>query len=872
MRNNSNFNPPLDHCGPQALDYPGYEEEWLERPIFERFKYQAEMHFKSIAIRDRKGCITYSELLAECLRLGNYIASNVPPGESVVIALPVDRHYPAAMLAALAAGRPYIPLDLSHPPERLRHILAHCKSRHVLTDTIHQPSIAGFLSLDTSFLLRDALPSLATSYWQPSATAEDIAYIIYTSGSSEIPKGVYQNQRGLSHDILQYTRSAHLRPSDVFTGLYSPNVNGALRDIYGSLLNGATLLIIDLRNDGLGYAKQSIKQWGATVLHAMPPVMRSLVRSLNSNDDLSSVRLVYLAGDKLLGVDLLAIRQRLHHHPLVYVGIGSTECATLYCQWFVPPDFTPQGALVPSGFSVPDRIVEILDANGQGLPIGQAGEIFVSSPYLARGYWQDESRTQTQFIPVPEHPGWVRFATGDRGYLQPDGLLVFEGRVDRQIKIRGYRVEPAETEAALRSLRSVKEAAVVAIQTEDRLSLIAFVALTEPTHTNYLQQKVSEILPSHSCPTEIILLEELPLLSNFKVDTAALINLAQQHRGRTNSIGECTADAIETCWCKTLQITSVTLERSFREEGGDSLKALELHVALEAVIGQHLALDKFGLDMTFVDLSHWLNSLGKAERILNRQRPQLFIFPPAQGLQIDTLLLRNEMASDMDVTLVDNPPYYKREPYTTSIKELAAILLPEVLNHYQPGRKLIFLGQCCGGRIAHEIATDLQKRGLKIDLVVLTDLPKTHDRLQFSQYGPINTLRRHISILFCRSLPKHWLLHVRKISRTLVGGSWWQTTISKRVERHCRIRAESYLSRKHSLAWRPKILHSPALLLLSAYTLQRNPEVPRDLGWASICTELSILPIGLGHADYAQQPNSAALKSILIKLLDSISN
>lgn len=853
--------PPLDQGGPQALDYPGYADEWLERPVFERFTHQARLHPEAMAIRDRQGCTTYADLLAECQGLAQDIACQVPPGAPVVIALPVDRHYPAAMLAALAAGRPYVPLDLSHPPERLRHILEHCGSRHVLTDTAHQSAVAGYLPEGACLLLHDAPRSRTVPCdWQPGASADDIAYVIYTSGSSGMPKGVYQNQRGLSHDIMQYTRSAHLRPGDVLTGLYSPNVNGALRDIYGALLNGATLLMIDLRQDGLGHARQSILRWGATILHAMPPVMRSFLRALDSGDDLSSVRLVYLAGDKLPASDLEAIRHRLHADTLVYVGIGSTECATLYRQWFVPRDFVPRGALVPSGFPVPDRMVELLDPEGRPVPAGQSGEIFVSSPYLARGYWRDETRSRAQFIPIPQRPGWVRFATGDLGRIEADGLLVFEGRADRQIKIRGYRVEPAETEAALRAMPGVRDAAVVAVEVEDQPRLVAFVVLTEAMQTTHLLRQVRNTLPAHACPAEIVALDELPLLSNFKLDTAALLTLARQRQTAIPSDAPA-ADAIQGCWCEALQIAATTPGRSFQDEGGDSLKALELLVALEKVLGRHLPVEGFRLEMTLDELSHWLQDLAQTKPAPppSNQRPHLFIFPPAHGLRADTLLLRNEMASDMDITLVDNPPLYKRAPYTTSIEDLAATLRPEVLRQCRPGQKLVFLGQCCGGRIAHEIATHLQARGLRIDLLVITDLPRTHDRLQFVRHGPVTTLKRCLIFLLYRLLPKRWLLHFRKVSGPLASRSWWHAQLRRL--------AEACLSRQHSQSWRPQMLHSPSLLLLSASTLQQNPDVPHDLGWASICTDLTVLPMGLGHLDYAQPPNSAALKAMLIKLL-----
>ena len=205
-----------------------------------------------IAIRDYNGCINYADLYFQCVCLSQYIDSYVSLGEPIVLALPIDRYYPAAMLASLASGRPYIPIDLSHPPERLKHILEYSGAKYILTDKENVDFINKFIPQQMVVLLRESVEdSEIRNDWRPSSTQEDISYIIYTSGSSGKPKGVFQNQRGLTHDIMQYTCSVHLRPDDVLSGIYSPSVNGALRDIYGALLNGAALLLMDLKRDGM---------------------------------------------------------------------------------------------------------------------------------------------------------------------------------------------------------------------------------------------------------------------------------------------------------------------------------------------------------------------------------------------------------------------------------------------------------------------------------------------------------------------------------------------------------------------------------------------------------------------------------------------
>ena len=856
-----NQNIALDYNGPIDLDYPGYQDDWLDRPVFDRFKYQVELHPMRIAIRDYKGCINYADLYFQCVCLSQYIDSYVSLGEPIVLALPIDRYYPAAMLASLASGRPYIPIDLSHPPERLKHILEYSGAKYILTDKENVDFINKFIPQQMVVLLRESVEdSEIRNDWRPSSTQEDISYIIYTSGSSGKPKGVFQNQRGLTHDIMQYTCSVHLRPDDVLSGIYSPSVNGALRDIYGALLNGAALLLMDLKRDGMSYAVKAIQQYNVTVLHAMPPVMRSLLQALPTTETTFNVRLVYMAGDKLFPSDIQLVRSCLNAEAMIYVGIGSTECATLYRQWFVPKDYVAKSALIPSGYSIQQRLLEVLNTQGFPVEINEVGEIFVSSPYISLGYWRDENLTRVHFQKLLDRPGWVRFATGDLGRILEDGLLVFEGRADRQIKIRGYRVEPAEVEAAFREMVGIRDVAVIPVQIEDKIRLVAFVMITEDTHQDILGQNIRKILPAHLCPSEIIEIENIPILSNFKVDYNALIKIAENQLTVCNIISE-EVDILKKSWCKALKISEVRSDVSFIEEGGDSLNFLELHVALEKALGKQIPFKIFRMDMPFSKLSQSLENFPHESTldIASEQRPQLFIFPPALGINEDILNLRDDMSTDFDVILVDNPISYKKDPYTPSIEDLSLILIDQVLSQYQPDKKLVFLGYCCGCRIAHQIATILYSQGIKVDLLIITDVSKSQDFLQIIRLNPVRFFRGAMVDFLLDHLSNNWLLFLRKSSRELSKKSVFFSKIYKLTE--------SKLSRQHSKRWRAQTLHSKTLLLLSAQIMLDNPNVSQDFGWSIICSSLTILPMGLKHTDWAKTPNTSAIKAIVLDII-----
>lgn len=841
---------PLDHGGPVDLAYPGFPAEWLDRPAFARFAQQARRDSGHIAIRDRVGQVSYGELAEACLSLASWIDSAVPAGAPIALALPVDRNYPAAMLAALAAGRPYVPLNPAYPPESLRHVLAHCGASHVLTTAAVLDSLRGVMPEGMTALIIDARPEAPMRRdWQPAATPEDNAYILYTSGSSGAPKGVYQDQRGLMHDVMQYTCSAHLGPGDVLTCLYSPSVNGALRDIFGALLNGATLLLFDLKTKGLSHLAQEIKRWGATILHAMPPVLRAFLRTLPDGLRLDTIRLVYLAGDKLLDDDLARLRERLGPGAAIYFGIGSTECATIYRQWFIPAGYHGGHGIVPAGRAVPDRQVEILRPTGEPLPVGEIGEIAVTSRYLARGYWRDEAQTQARFTPAPAPPGAMRFLTGDLGSIDAEGLLTFHGRNDQQVKIRGYRVEPAGVEAALRALPGVEEAAVVVLRRETP-RLIAFVVHGAGTSPVAIARELRARLPLHSCPAAIHTLKRLPLLDNFKVDMAALTALADERAGAGGSAGPADAGSdsltatAERCWREIVSPAGFNPTLTFLEAGGDSLKALELHVALEEALGRPLPAEGIGLDMTVQELAEWLRCLPPGERPAAAWRVQLFVCPPAEGVQPISLALRDELADAMTVCLLDYPAEAKLQLYSVPVAQLAEHCAAQIRRRRDPDCKLVILGQSFGSRVAHAAAARLAAEGIATDLLVITDIAP-----QRILTPPPRTAQQWAR----RAL--RWLLGAVPDALLERGprGIAARLAQARRMERQVR-------------DWQAEPFAGKALLVVSAETLQRFPRLPADLGWARACPDLVVQPLGLTHHGYAAAPASRALAALILNL------
>lgn len=585
---------PLDWGLSSDDGFVALPEDWIEQPVIAAFLHTAARHGDRPAVFDGIRRWSYAQLAGRVARFSAQLADACPPGTAVALALANDARAPAAMLAALAAGLPYVPIDLSFPDGRNAQILAHAGVGLIVT-TADRAETARALAHGAAVLVLDedgADPCVTR------ASPDDVAYVLYTSGSTGQPKGVFQNQRNLLHDVRQYINSIHLSAADRTTLLYSPSVNGAIRDIFGTLLAGAALHVLDLRQTGLGTIAQVLRQEAITVYHSMPPVLRTFLNSLGADEVFPSVRLVYLAGDRLFRSDVALCRRHFPASARLYIGLGSTENATLFRQWIVTPDHPLADDLVPVGFAVADRPSVVVDERGTPVAPGEVGEIVVSSRHMALGYWNAPDLTAATFRPCPDDPLARTLHTGDLGREGADGLLHFIGRKDRQIKIRGYRVEPAEVEAVLRTCPGIADAAVIARQLDERAELVAFVTGRGDSDP---QSWLAARLPAHLRPAAIVPLGAIPTLPNLKTDVAALTALDDARRaalappaaGAASSTRLAVYAAVWTAWTQKVGPDAFQADLSWEAAGGDSLQALAVVLALETQLGQAIVGDLF---------------------------------------------------------------------------------------------------------------------------------------------------------------------------------------------------------------------------------------------------------------------------------------
>jgi len=570
----------------------------IEQTITERFAAQVAAHGSRIAVETRSLRWTYDELGRAAHRTACRLATALPPASDpggswparVGLLLSHDAPMVSGLLGVLEAGAAYVPLDPSYPRERLSFMLTDADVSAILTESAHEAfahELAGgrfpVLSLDEAApedgrVARAALPG-------------DPAYILYTSGSTGQPKGVLQSHRNVLHHSRCYTNALQIAPEDRLLLVASFSFDAAVMDVFGALLNGATLLPLDLRGEGLDSVASFVAEERVTIYHSTPTVFRHFGWGVTP-DALPDLRLVVLGGEEVERRDVELFRRNFAPGCALVNGLGPTE-STLGLQQFIDHATTSTRHRVPVGRPVLDTEVVLLDRSGRETDV--LGEIGIRSEYLALGYWRRPDLTANAFRPDPAGGRGRVYRTGDLGRRLPDGTLEFLGRADAQVKLRGIRMEPREIEAALLAHSGVAQAVVLV--REDRpgeKELVAYfvaAAGVAPTGRD-LRAFLRTKLPEPMVPGAFVALDSFPLTPSRKLDRRALPPVRPEARevSVTAAPETATQRAVAAIWAEVLGLAQVGVEDGFFDLGGHSLKATQVLSRIRQRFGVDLPL------------------------------------------------------------------------------------------------------------------------------------------------------------------------------------------------------------------------------------------------------------------------------------------
>jgi amino acid adenylation domain-containing protein len=606
---------PPDHGGPTGHPFEPFPASALDATIVDRLAAIVRRYPDRLAVRDGARALTYRALAADIRRIARAVMAAAAGRDGPIgILLESNAQCIVAMFGVLAAGRAFVAMDAHHPPERNRLIGLQSGIAAWLSDAQCAAVAGALFPADIPFVDIGTLPmagerpdmssamDAAELLVGPRPAPTDPAGIVFTSGSTGVPKGVAQSHRNLLHDTAQFTSALHLGADDRLTLLASPGVAAACRDIYGALLNGASLHMLSPVALGPRGLVDEIRARGITIYHSVPTVLRRLVAVLGPDDRLDSVRIAYLAGDRVEWSDVDHCRQALSRDVSVFVALGSTECVNSWCQWFVDDRLRSTTACPPVGRVAPGRALAIIGEDGAPAEDGETGEIVVTSRTIADGYWRAPELSAAAFAVHPDDPAQIVFRTGDLARRRADGLIELCGRKNRQVKLHGHRIEPQEIETILLGCPGVDEAAVHVRRGDGGIAraLIAYVVVRPGMRgllPRHLMALLSQRLPRHQLPAQIVFTAELPRLPSLKIDHARLDTIdrdriRQAARGGSGPIGEVT-EIFE----RVLGV-SATVEDNVRSLGADSLQLMEIVAEIERRFGVAITPEQMADDDT----------------------------------------------------------------------------------------------------------------------------------------------------------------------------------------------------------------------------------------------------------------------------------
>jgi amino acid adenylation domain-containing protein len=571
-------------CVHPAGTFVAFHKEEIEQSIPERFEAQVQQYPSRIAIHTPSHTLTYEQLNHLVTRLAGTLVHQRRPGPEP-IALLLEHGAPAiaAILGTLKAGKIYVPLDPSYPPARLAYLLEDSQAAVLVTNTRNLLLARELAKTECQQLLNidelEAPSSIKALIPWPSS--ESPAWILYTSGSTGQPKGVVQTHRNVLHDIRNYTNAFHLCPEDRLLLLTSSSVVDTVRTMYGALLNGAALYPLDVKEEGLAPLADWLIEQEITIYRSFATLFRHFLHTLNAERHFPHLRLLYLAGEPVYRRDVELYRRHFSADCLFVNGIGSTECLTY--RWYLIDKETPiPPNHVPVGYPLEDVEVVLLDDGGKEVGPHQLGEMVVRSRYLSPGYWRRPELSQAKFLPGPHGGDERMYRTGDLGLRLEDGCLVHMGRKDFQVKVRGYRVEVGEVEAALLNVDNVKEAVVIprADRSGDQRLVAYLVPSRRPAPTaTVLRRALAAQLPEYMIPAAFIVLDTLPLLPNGKVDRQGLPAPDPTRPELETPLvapGTAVEQTVAQIWAEVLNVKQVGIHDNFFDLGGHSLAATRI--------------------------------------------------------------------------------------------------------------------------------------------------------------------------------------------------------------------------------------------------------------------------------------------------------
>lgn len=711
--------------------------------VHESVRYRGTIHPGRAAVIDQAGhVVDYQELCARSQRLAQRLQHlGIKPDDTVAVWMDRSIDFIVSILGILEAGAAYVPIDTSFPEDRVLFILENSRAGVLITDLDACENVCAKLAVikpERSHAEFDGLQTVPARL-----DPDNLAYVIYTSGSTGVPKGVAMSHRGLSRLIRWQLDNSQ---PGLTTLQFTPVCfDVTLQEVFSTLCGGGTLVLAAedwRRNPKL--LLDALTENGIERLFLPYVALQQLAKAaapLGARPQ--ALRHVVTAGEQLIITEAIAAFFSGPPECRLENQYGPTE-AHLVTSFSLPPDPATWLKVPSIGTAVTEVTLYVLDDKLRFVPPGEPGELYVAGHGLARCYVHAPDLTAERFMPNPfsSQGGARMYKTGDVVRVNAGGWLDFIGRADHEIKVRGFRVDPAEVELAIANHALVRQA-VVRLQAiaSDIKVLVGYVVTDGSSLTSLeLSDYLRKTLPDYMIPSRFIFLESLPLTSTGKVDQRLLndISLAQA-AGDSSTTNGSRVEMLRSIWERVLGHGEFELDDDFFEIGGDSLLATWVVTEIGNALGRQFDLSNLLEDSTITGIARTLEDL-ELRPIESKQPSQvitlrpnsskrlLFLVHPLGGEAVPYRALARAIKAPIRVVGLCWRPAEAQDDRSLSLEEMAALHLRQ-MRSIQPEGPYLIAGWSFGGVLAFEIAQQIVTSGARVEFLGLIDANPIRDSI-----------------------------------------------------------------------------------------------------------------------------------------------
>jgi amino acid adenylation domain-containing protein len=681
----------------------------------------------AVAVDDGAVRVTYAELVARAQAVADALRdAGCRPGEAVAVMFQRGVNCVAAMLGVLLVGAVYVPIAVAEPESRRERLLDLLSVRLLLRS---DPATGVGLTEREA----DGLVLVGAD---PRDRGGAPLYVMFTSGSTGEPKPVVVSHRSVIRLICD-PWFVDFSADDGVGFASNPGFDAATWEVWGALVHGARLVVLDAdvitKTDAL---ETQIAERSISFLFLTTSLFNAHARVAPAM--FGPLRILTIGGEAADPQTCRRVLTSASPPTSLLNAYGPTE-STTFASWY-RIDEVSEGALrLPIGTPIANTTLHVLDRHGRLVPPGVPGELFIGGDGLALGYVGDPELTARKFVPDPfAGPPHRLYATGDVVVRADSGDVVFLRRVDDQLKIRGHRVEPLEVAAAIESLDGVATAVVLPRTAAGYTRLIGYVVLdSSRLDAGTIRTRLRADLPDYLVPSQLVILDELPLTTSGKLDrnrlpdpfTTTRVRNDSDDRARERSSGdERLTETLINIWRHVLDVHDVNPQQGFFDAGGDSLLAVRLYGAVQRRFGVVLPSGTIDQHFTFAKFDEAVRAaLERAVPPLVTEMttvdgPLVVLAEPGGGEVDEYIWLAAELEGLCHVVGLREPGHYGTELRPRSMADLSATCC-EALRKAGFDAPMAMVGGCSGGMLAHQMACDMAREGHHVDLVVLLDTP-----------------------------------------------------------------------------------------------------------------------------------------------------